>query len=762
MPFAVFAAELRGIDLCTHARIFLHRHRRRLRSAIVSEPRHLDPSAETPSPAAPQPPVAERRPVRREHHGDEFLDPYEWLRDKQDADVIAYLEAENAYTEARTGHLSDLTEAVFIEIKARTQETDLCVPTYTLHTDPSTGEVSAHWYYVRTLEGSEYPIYCRTRAAGGPDTPPDVDGPIAGEQILLDANVAAEGEEFFSLGAFSVSPSGGLLAYATDVAGDERFLLKVVDLATGELLADEIPDIAYGVAWAGESHLFYTRADAAWRPYVVLRHRLGTDVGTDAEVLTEPDERFWVGVGSSRDEDWIVLGVGSKLTSEYWLLPAAEPESTPRLVAPRRQGVEYDVEPAGDRLLIVHNDGAPDFELAEAPLDATSHEQWTPVLPHTPGVRITGVSAYAGHAVVSLRRDGLTGVHVLPRAASGDLTPGHDIAFDEPLFDVYAVGGPNYVTDSIRIGFESMVTPATVYDYALAGGELTLRTQTPVLPGPDGRPYAPEEYVQERGWATAEDGTRVPLSIVRRADVPLDGSAPGFLYGYGSYEISIDPSFSIARLSLLDRGFVYAIAHIRGGGEMGRSWYENGKTLTKKNTFTDFIAAADFLVEGGYTSRERLVAAGGSAGGMLMGAVANLAPERFRAIHAAVPFVDSLTTILDPELPLTVIEWEEWGDPLHDPEVYAYMKSYTPYENVTAAAYPAILATTSLNDTRVYYVEPAKWVAALRQVATNGEDRPILLKTEMVAGHGGVSGRYKAWREKAFEYAWLIDQVGAG
>jgi oligopeptidase B len=307
-----------------------------------------------------------------------------------------------------------------------------------------------------------------------------------------------------------------------------------------------------------------------------------------------------------------------------------------------------------------------------------------------------------------------------------------------------------------------MVTPATVFDYALGTGELTLRKQTPVLPGPDGRAYDPAAYVQERGWATAADGTRVPLSIVRRADVPLDGSAPGFLYGYGSYEISIDPSFSIPRLSLLDRGFVYAIAHIRGGGEMGRSWYENGKTLTKRNTFTDFVAAADFLVEHGYTSRERLAAAGGSAGGMLMGAVANLAPERFRAIHAAVPFVDSLTTILDPELPLTVIEWEEWGDPLHDPEVYAYMKSYTPYENVTAQAYPAILATTSLNDTRVYYVEPAKWVAALRQTATNGEDRPILLKTEMVAGHGGVSGRYKAWREKAFEYAWLIDQVGAG
>jgi len=716
----------------------------------VSAPRLID-----------QPPVADRRPVRREHHGEQFVDPYEWLRDKADADVIAYLEAENAYTEARTSHLSDLTKAVFSEIKARTQETDLSVPTYTDHADAATGEQSAFWYYTRTVEGSEYAIYCRTPATRGPGTPPDVSGEIAGEQILLDANVEADGEEFFSLGAFAVSPSGGLLAYATDTSGDERFTLRVLDLTTGALLPDVIDDVAYGVAWAGETHLFYTRADAAWRPYVVLRHRLGTDPTADAEVLTETDERFWIGVGSSRDEQWIVLGAGSKLTSEYRLLPTADPEGEPRLVAPRRQGVEYDVEPAGDRLLIVHNSRAADFELAQAPLDASSHEQWQPVLPHTPGVRILGVSAYHSHVVVSLRRDGLTGVHVLPRSASGDLAAGHDIAFDEPLFDVYAVGGPNYVTDSIRIGFESMVTPATIYDYDLVAAELTLRKQTPVLPGPDGRPYSPADYLQERGWATASDGTQIPLSIVRRADVPVDGSAPALLYGYGSYEISIDPSFSIPRLSLLDRGFVYAIAHIRGGGELGRAWYENGKTLTKKNTFTDFVAAADFLVDQRHTSRERLAAAGGSAGGLLMGAVANLAPDRFRAIHAAVPFVDALTTILDPNLPLTVIEWEEWGDPLHDPEVYAYMKSYSPYENVEAKSYPAILATTSLNDTRVYYVEPAKWVAALRQVATNADDRPILLKTEMVAGHGGVSGRYKAWREKAFEYAWIIDQVGA-
>lgn len=304
-----------------------------------------------------------------------------------------------------------------------------------------------------------------------------------------------------------------------------------------------------------------------------------------------------------------------------------------------------------------------------------------------------------------------------------------------------------------------MLTPSSTYDYDLETGELTLLKRQPVLDEPTFGPYEPGNYLQERGWATAADGTQVPLSIVRRADVALDGSAPALIYGYGSYEIPIDSHFSIATLSLLDRGFVYAVAHVRGGGELGRSWYEQGKTLTKRNTFTDFVAAADFLVERGYTSTDRLAAAGGSAGGLLMGAVANLAPERFRAIHAAVPFVDALTTILDPELPLTVIEWEEWGDPLHDADVYAYMKSYTPYENVAPQDYPAILATTSLNDTRVYYVEAAKWIAALRRVATNDDHRPILLKTEMVAGHGGVSGRYKAWREKAFEYAWIIDEI---
>jgi oligopeptidase B len=700
-----------------------------------------------------EPPVAKRQPITRVHHGDAFVDPYEWLREKDNPDVISYLEAENAYTESQTAHLSDLSEAIFNEIKSRTKETDLSVPTYTSHPGGS-----AYWYYVRTVEGSEYPIYCRV-VAHDRNKLPDPEQKIIGEEVLLDGNLEAEGHEFFSLGAFSVSLDGRLLAYSTDLTGAERFTIMIKDLVSGELLADQITDTAYGVAWAKNSYLFYTRADEAWRPYVVLRHRLGTDPSQDVEVLTESDERFWLGVDASRDDQWIMIGAGSKITSEFRLLNTDDPEGEPRIVAPRRQGVEYDVEPAGDRLLIVHNDAAEDFELAEAPLTATSHREWRPVIPHRQGVRILGVSAYASHVVVSVRRDGLTGLHVMPRDAGGDLQSGADVVFDEPLYVVGASGEPEYETSTIRVSYASMLTPDSIYDYHLTTGELTLLKRTPVLDDPRFGPYQPDNYVQERGWATAPDGTRVPVSIVRKSDIALDGSAPAVLYGYGAYEASMDPSFSIPRLSLLDRGIIYAIAHIRGGGELGRTWYEQGKALAKRNTFTDFIACADYLIERGYTSADRLAARGGSAGGLLMGAVANLAPEKFHAIHAGVPFVDALTTILNPELPLTVIEWEEWGDPLHDPEVYAYMKSYTPYENVRSIDYPAILATTSLNDTRVFYVEPAKWIAALRHLTANSEKSHILLKTEMVAGHGGVSGRYKSWRELAFEYAWILGQI---
>jgi oligopeptidase B len=695
------------------------------------------------------PPRAKRVEHVREHHGDRVVDPYEWLRDKEDPEVIAHLEAENAWAEERTAHLEPLRSAIFEEIRSRTQETDLSVP----------AAYRGWWYYSRTFEGKQYPAQCRVRVVPGQGRPV-LDAGIApeGEQVLLDGNVEAQGQEFFSLGAFEVDHAGARIAYAVDVEGDERFALRIKDIQTGEVLDDAVADIGYGVVWSLDGrYVFFTRLDDSWRPHQVWRHEVGSPAEDDVLVFQEDDARFWTGLGSSRDDRFLVIASGSKLTTEVRLLDAAHPLEPPRVVAPRREGVEYDVEPAGDRLLITHNADNPDFDIAQAPLDATGPEQWTPFVASQPGERIVDVEAFAGHVVVSLRREGLTALRVLPRDASpAGFGPAREITFDEPLYSVGTGNNPEYDATALQVVFESLVTPRTISDYDVATGELTLLKRQPVLGG-----YDPTAYEQRREWATAPDGTRVPISLVYRRGTEPDGTAPGLLYGYGAYEITYDPYFSVARLSLLDRGFVYAMAHVRGGGEMGRRWYDDGKMDRKVNTFTDFIACADHLVETGWVAPDRLVAEGGSAGGLLIGAVVNMAPDRFRAVHAAVPFVDALTTILDPSLPLTVPEWEEWGNPLHDHEVYRYMRSYTPYENITAREYPAILATTSLNDTRVHYVEPAKWVARLRETVTNDEvKRPILLRTEMVAGHGGRSGRYDAWKQYAWELAFLMDQVG--
>jgi oligopeptidase B len=582
---------------------------------------------------------------------------------------------------------------------------------------------------------------------------PEDGKPLDGEEVLLDGNELAEGNAFFSLGAFSVSPDGKLLAYSTDFSGDERYTLRVKDLSTGTTLADEVPNTYYSAAWSLDgSALFYVTVDDTWRPYRVWRHIVGTPTSDDVVVFEESDEKFWLGVGTSRDEKWLIIHTGSKLSSEVRLLDAATPTGEFSVVAPRRQNVEYDVEVAGDRLLILHNgDGKVNFELASAPLPgAGDTAAWTPVIAHRADTRLLSVDAFESYLLLYYRRDGLTGLSVLPPSGVGEERP---ITFPEPLYTVGPGANPEYSQDHFRLGYNSMVTPSTVYDYDVATGALTVLKQLPVLPSPSGVPFSSGEYEQFREWAVAPDGTRVPISLVCRKDTPRDGSAPCLLYGYGSYEHSTDPGFSITRLSLLDRGFVFAIAHVRGGGEMGRPWYDHGKMLEKKNTFSDFVACAEHLVTTGWTSAARLVARGGSAGGLLMGAVANLAPSAFAGIVAQVPFVDALNSILDPSLPLTVTEWEEWGDPLHDPDVYWYMKSYTPYENVAATTYPAIFALTSLNDTRVLYHEPAKWTARLRAVAGGG---PFLLKTEMEAGHGGRSGRYDAWQEEALVLAWII------
>jgi oligopeptidase B len=709
---------------------------------------------ESARPENPRPPAARRVRHERTFHGDTFVDEYAWLADKDDPETIAFLEAENAYTDAAIAGQAGLREAIFSEIRARTQETDLSVP----------NRKGGWWYYARTVEGRQYPVFCRRAVQpddAGPPISPD-GAPLDGEQVLLDANELAGDGQFFALGAYSVSPDGRLLAYSTDYSGGERFTLRIKDLVTGETAADEIPNTSYGAAWSLDgSVVFYTTVDDAWRPYRVWRHAVGTAAAADVLVHEEADEKFRVGIGLTRSERYLVLGIGSSVTSEAWLLDATRPEGELRIVAPRRQGVEYHVEHQADadgteRLLILHNYHAENFELATAPVSDPA--DWTPMIAHREDTRLLGVDAFADYLAVYFRRDGLTGLRIL-RSDAADRDPaGYDVAFPEPVYTVYPGVNREYSTRLFRLHFSSLVTPDSVYDCDLATGELTLLKRQPVLPLPGGPEYRAEDFEQYREWATAGDGTRIPISLVCRKGTPRDGSAPFLLYGYGSYEASIDPGFAISRLPLLDRGFGFAIAHIRGGGEMGRRWYEDGKLLHKTNTFTDFIACAEHLADQGWTAPSRLIARGGSAGGLLMGAVANIAPQDFGGIVAQVPFVDALTTILDPSLPLTVTEWEEWGDPLHDPQVYAYMKSYSPYENVTGQVYPPILAVTSLNDTRVLYREPAKWIAKLQAEAGGG---PFLLRTEMVAGHGGRSGRYDKWHEEALILAWIVTTAGA-
>ncbi len=694
------------------------------------------------------PPTAKQVPHERSYHGDAVIDEYAWLADKDDPDTIAYLTAENAYTDAATAGLDQLRDQIFAEIKARTQESDLSVPV----------RKGGWWQYSRTVEGQQYGVHCRRAVRPGEVIPPmAADGqPLDGEEVLLDGNQLAAGQGFFALGALRPTRHWRRLAYSTDFSGDERFTIRIKDLATGQTLPDEIPGAYYGCAWSLDgSALFYLTVDDAWRAYRVWRHRVGTPAEQDVIVFEEDDERFHVSLGQTRSERFLVIRSASVLTSEVWLLDAAAPDGEPVVVTPRRQGVDYDVDHAGDHLLILHNRDAENFEIATAPL--TGLADWTPLVPHRADTRLLDMAAFADFTVVYFRRDGLTGLRILRTPAggrpAGQPVDQHEIAFPEPVYRVGPGPNPEYESDRFRLSYTSLVTPGTVYDCDMATCELTLLKQQPVLPSPSGVPYTPEDYEQYREWAVATDGTRVPISLVCRRGTPRDGSAPCLLSGYGSYEISRDPAFSIPVLSLLDRGFVYAIAHIRGGGELGRSWYTDGKLLRKKNTFTDFIACARHLVQAGWTSASRLVARGGSAGGLLMGAVANMAPESFAGLVAHVPFVDALNTILDPSLPLTVTEWEEWGDPLHDPQVYAYMKSYSPYENVTAQVYPPIFALGGLNDTRVTYHEPAKWVARLRAVAKGG---PFLLKIEMAAGHGGRSGRYDAWREEAQVLAWIV------
>lgn len=692
-----------------------------------------------------RPPIPKRVEKQRVHHDDVFVDPYEWMRDKSDPEVIAHLEAENAHVEAETSHQEPLRRQIFDEIKARTKETDLSVPL----------RRGDWWYYGRSFEGKQYGVHCRCPIAGPDDwTPPvfDEHTEVPGEQILLDENAEADGHDFFALGASSISVDGNVLAYSVDVVGDERYTLRFKDLRTGEVAAEEIPGIGSGVTWAADSTcVYYTTVDVAWRPDTVWRHRIGQGE-PDERVFHEPDERFWVTVGRTRSNAYNVIVAGSAVTSEVRVADAHDPYAEFTPVLPRREGIEYTVEHAvvggRDVFLILHNDGAVNFTLVEAPVENPQAQRT--LIPARDDVRLEGVDAFAHHLVVHSRQEALPRLELWP--IDGGYGRRTEIDFDSELMACGLAGNLNWDAPVLRVAATSFLTPMCIYDIDLATGERTLLREQPVLGD-----YRRSDYVERRDWAVAEDGTRIPISLIYRDGIEFP--APATLYGYGAYESSEDPRFSVARLSLLDRGMVFAIAHVRGGGEMGRRWYEGGKLLEKKNTFTDFIAAARHLIDAGVTRPGNLVAYGGSAGGLLMGAVANMAPDLFAGILAQVPFVDPLTTILDPSLPLTVTEWDEWGNPLEDSDVYFYMKSYSPYENVEAKEYPAILAMTSLNDTRVFYVEPAKWVAALRH--TKIDRNPVLLRTQMAAGHGGISGRYERWREVAFQYAWLLATADA-
>lgn len=682
-------------------------------------------------------------------HDTTFIDEYEWLRDKESQETIAYLEAENAFTDQETAGLSRLRDNIYQEIKSRVKETDMSVP-------QRSGDF---WYYGRSEEGKSYGYSCRIPVVEGQDAwvPPVIpEGePVAQEQVILDLNELAEGHEFFSLGASTITTSGRYLTYSVDTAGDERFTLRIKDLETGELLDDVLEDLFYGATWAGEDYLFYQRVDDAWRPDSVWRHKIGTDPSEDVRVFHEADEHFNTGIGATRSEKYLIIASVSKITSEVWVLDMDNPEGEFRCIIPRKSGVEYDVDHgvvAGEDVWIVtHNATGPNFEIGWAPVsEPLTLSDLTTLMPHRDDVRIEGVDTYRDQIVVGYRAGAIGRAAIMQLTDQGFGTF-EELQFDEDLYTVGVAGNPEWDAPVLRVGYTSFTTPSQVFDYTVADGSKRLLKQQEVVGG-----YNRDDYVATRLWVTAEDGAQIPVSLVHRADLDVTTPNPTLLYGYGSYEVSMDPEFSIARLSLMDRGMIFAIAHIRGGGEMGRGWYDNGKMLCKKNTFTDFIAVADFLIARGVTTPEQMVAEGGSAGGMLMGAVANLAGDRFKAIEAVVPFVDPLTSMLMPELPLTVTEWDEWGDPLHDKEVYDYMASYAPYENVEAKAYPNILALTSINDTRVLYVEPAKWIARLRATAKSGD---FLLKTEMAAGHGGVSGRYEKWKQTAFEYAWLINQA---
>jgi oligopeptidase B len=726
------------------------------------------------------PPQAPKRPHTLSTFGHDREDPWYWLRERDDPEVKAYLEAENAYTDAVLAPFDELRSTLFEEMKARILETDMSVAS----------RRGPWWYYGRTEEGKNYAIHCR-RPVGAPDELPPAGEAGDEEQILLDENVLAAGHDYFAVGTAVVSPDHATLAYATDTEGDERYELRFHSLradananvnaaadANEEPAPETVSDTSYGLAWSSASSMvFYVRLDESVRPYQLWRHELGTDPAGDTLVFQEDDRRFSLGTGRSRDGAFVLIALHSTNTSEWLAIPADDPTAAPRTVIPRREGLEYAVDhvmptatgtPAASTtsgwFVVLTNDEAEDFRVVAAPDDILGTDgDWREIVPHRPGVRIEDVDTFSSVLVLSERSEAETLVRVIPLAEGPDpwasdlLAGAWVVPSAESPAATWLGANPEPDVTSLRVGRTSMVTPSSVLQIALDTRHETLLKQEPVL-----GEFDPAQYTTSRHWAQAPDGTRVPISLVHKKGLALP--APCLLYGYGAYEHSIDPTFSHHRLSLLDRGMVYAVAHVRGGGEMGRAWYEDGRMEHKANTFTDFIACARYLAEAGIARPDALAGRGASAGGLLIGAVANQAPELFSALVAQVPFVDCLTTMLDVDLPLTVGEWEEWGNPLADESAYERMFSYSPYDNVVAQnpdgsprTYPRLLVTGGLNDPRVSYWEPASWVAKLRESSPSTR---VLLRTEMGAGHGGPSGRYDSWKEEALVYAFLLDALG--
>ena len=690
------------------------------------------------------PPRAPRRPHRHEMHGDMRADDYYWLRERENPEVVDYLKAENAWTEAVMAHTAQLQEELFEEIKGRIRQTDMSVP----YRD------GAYRYHVRFEDGREYEIHGRVRIDGAAAPAPagTAAGPPPGEQLLLDVNRVAEGHEFCSVGALQVSPDDRLLAYAVDTVGRRQYAIRVRDLETGDDLPDVIPDVTANLAWAADSRtLLYTRHDpTTLRPFQVLRHRLGDDPADDRLVFEETDETFVCGVWRSRSRRYLLIGSFQTITTEYRLIDASDPDAEPVVFLPRERGHEYDVDHYRGRFYIRTNEGAVNFRLMAADEARTARDAWRELIPHRDDVFLEGFELFRDHLVLAERRDGLTQLSVHPW---GGAAP-HAIAFREAAYEVSIGTNRDPETTTLRFHYSSMATPSSIYDYDMATRERTLLKREEVLGD-----FDPARYETLRLVATAPDGVRIPISLVRRRGLDAAGPAPLLLYGYGSYGISMDPAFRSPRLSLLDRGMTYAIAHIRGGQEMGRPWYDAGKLMRKKNTFTDFIACAEHLVAEGHADPGRLFAMGGSAGGLLMGAVVNLRPDLFHGVVAQVPFVDVVTTMLDDSIPLTTGEYDEWGNP-NDPAAYAYIRSYSPYDNMADVPWPHLLVMTGLHDSQVQYWEPAKWVARRRTIAPP-DGRRLLLRTNLDAGHGGASGRYRQYREIALQYAFLLDLAGA-